>query len=69
MRKKLLQSFIDNHPNHFLNSYLQILIENDLTDFNTIRDLINEAYKAERLDKLEINQTDILLNSLSLVKE
>lgn len=69
MRKQLLQKFVDKYPRHTLTSYFITLIEAELIDFNTLRDIILIAYKKEILVPSEIQQTDILMANMSLVKE
>lgn len=69
MRKQLLQKFIDRHPNHTLTPYFKELIENDLLEFNTLRDVILTAIRKQLLNPSEIGQTDILMANMSLVKE
>lgn len=69
MRKQLLQRFVNKHPNHSLTPYFKTLIESELLEFNTLRDIILLAYKKQLLVPSEIQQTDILMANMSLVKE
>lgn len=69
MRKELLLKFINKHPNHSLISYFQNLIDNDLVEFNTLRDIIKIGTRSELLSPSEIGQTDILMANMSLIRE
>lgn len=69
MRKWYLQKFIDKHPNHFLTPYFETMVQNDIVEFNTTREIINSANKQQKLNQSEINQVDILMANMSLARD
>lgn len=70
MNKKELLQFIKEYPNHYLTQYIQNLIDLsindvDMTDFDTLHEMVIIAKKANYLTLNEINQIDILLTNIT----
>lgn len=60
MNKRKLLQFIKEYPSHYLSSYIQNLIDLsindvDMTDFDTLDDMVKIAKKANYLTLNEIN--------------
>lgn len=69
-KKQLLQQFIAKHPGHHLVWLFQCMLNDDqIIEFNVIRDLIITAKNQKVLSISEIQQADILEANLSLAKE
>jgi hypothetical protein len=66
MRQRLIQQFIKKHPNHYLNPYLQNILDNDLyDDYDVIKDIITTSIKKELLTPSMVEQANILLLHLT----
>ena len=68
MRKELLEKFVSRHPNHTLTPYFEQILESELISYNTLRDIILISIKKQLLTPSEVQQTDILMANMSLVK-